>query len=250
MKMQKVDGRNYIRNTILGLKRLGKPFILSGNYFASENLRYVTYRNIRPYVPEGAKTNQICDHLNVRPEDVEKYIAIRPDITCRRDYLVCRAVEYYGQGSQIRGGIVLTEELGIPPVMQKDYPSSERILASVPKHLYADFFTFAEGRYAYYGQNLWVNGHKTHLPQQEPKDEEKPKPGKHKQKQPKEIDIDDFMDMYYEANPLWIPPPADIRRINATEFLRRIIPQENLLRMLDGRPSLRKQVLEEFYLRM
>ena len=245
-----IDGRNYIRNTILGLKKLGKPFILSGNYFASENLDYVTYRNIRPYVPEGAKTNQICDHINVRPADVEKYIAIRPDITCRRDYLVCRAMEYRGKDGQVRGGIVLTEELGIPPVMRKDYPPSEKILASVPKHLYVDFFTFAEGRYAYYGQNLWVNGHKI-KPSPEPEEETKPKKHKkEKQSQLKEISIDNFMDMYYKANPLWIPPPADTRYMDATEFLQRMIPQRNLLRMLDGRPSLRKQVLEEFYKRM
>ena len=80
-----------------------------------------------------------------------------------KDYLVCRAVTYSDASGDIRRGIVLTEELGIPPVITSGYPESREIIGTVDKSRYVDFFSFAEGRYAYYGENQWADGHKTAL---------------------------------------------------------------------------------------
>lgn len=148
-----LDGRNYLRNTIKALAKINKPFIVSGRYTPRNGYDYVTYTNIRPYIPEGASTNQICDHINVMREDVEKYIGVG-GVKGRNplDYLVCRAKEYRGEDGTTRGGIILTDELGIPPVLCAEYPSSRKIIESADKDKYVDFFSFAEGRYAFYRQ--------------------------------------------------------------------------------------------------
>ncbi len=213
-----VDGRNYIRNTLLALARLNKPFIIKGSYFAHPFQEYITYKNIRPYTSKTAKTNQICDHINVMEEDVQKYLAIDPKANGRIDILICRAMEYQGKDGFWRGGIYLTEELGIPPVIRENYPEARAMISSIPRDQYVDFFIFAEGRYAFYGRNLWATGHKI-----VPKPVQKPPAKKNKQRnrssrQPKEVSFEDFMMMHKQANPLWIPPPRDIRGISVKTY--------------------------------
>lgn len=242
----KLDGRNYIRNTFLALARINKPFILKGTYYAHPYQDYITYKNIRPYISKTAKTNQICDHINVMEEDVQKYLAIDLKANGRTDILVCRAMEYQGKDGSWRGGIFLTEELGIPPVISESYQEVVAMVSSIPRDKYVDFFTFAEGRYAYYGRNLWKTGHKI-----EPKTVQKPsvKNKKHRNrsnKHPKELSFEDFMIMHKEANPLWIPPPRDIRGFDMKSWLNIAVPQPELRKILEKQPSLKKKVLQAF----
>ena len=241
---KKLDRRNYMRNTLLALSAKDKPFIIRGYYVANPNLDYVTYTDIRPYVPQGASTNQICNHINITAEQVERYIDIRPELHYVKDFLVCRARIYHGRGDVCRGGVVLTEELGIPPVMRVDYPKSREILAQIPKERYIDFFTYAEGRYAYYGENPWVNGHKVRP--SKPHIERR----KVQYQEPEDISPELFMDMFAQANPLWIPPPRNNLRFDPMEFISQYIPQLDLQELLFERPRLRKQVISEFRRRM
>ncbi len=241
---KKLDRRNYMRNTLLALSAKDKPFIIRGYYAANQNLDYVTYTDIRPYVPQGASTNQICNHINITADLVERYIDIRPELHYVKDFLICRAQIYHGRGDVCRGGVVLTEELGIPPVIRADYSKAREILAQIPKERYIDFFTFAEGRYAYYGENLWINGHKAkqdkaHTVHRKPQYEE-----------PKDITMEIFMDMFNQANPLWIPPPRSNIQLNTREFILQYIPQRDLQEILFERPKLRKQVMNEFKRKM
>lgn len=241
------DGRNYIRNTLLALARLNKPFIIKGTYFAHPYQEYITYKNIRPYTSMTAKTNQICDHINVMEEDVRKYLSIDTKDNGRTDILVCRAVEYHSKEGSLRGGILLTEELGIPPVIRESYQEARAIIASIPQDKYVDFFTFAEGRYAFYGRNLWKTGHKiTPKPTQKPpikKGKQRNRPSRH----PKEVSFEDFMLMHKQANPLWIPPPKDIRKSDMKKFLEIVVPQMELRKILEKQPSLKKEVLQAFF---
>ncbi len=240
------DGRNYIRNTFLALAKLNKPFIIKGTYFAHPYQDYITYKNIRPYTSRTAKTNQICDHINVMEEDVRKYLAIDPKANGRTDILVCRAMEYQGKDGSWRGGIFLTEELGIPPVINETYQEAREMVSSIPKDKGVDFFTFAEGRYAFYGMNLWETGHKIkpEPPQKPPK--RKKKKRNRANRQPAEVSFDDFMMMHKQANPIWIPPPRDMRRIDMNTWLKIAVPQIELRKILEKQPSLKKEVLQAF----
>ena len=157
-----------------------------------------------------------------------------------KDFLICRAQIYHGRGNVCRGGVILTEELGIPPVIRTDYPKAREILAQIPKEKYIDFFTFAEGRYAYYGENLWINGHKAK------QDKVYTVHRKPQYEEPKDITMEIFMDMFNQANPLWIPPPRSNTQLNTKEFILQYIPQRDLQEILFERPKLRKQVMNEF----
>ena len=59
--------RDYFRTVILALANLGKPFIISGKYYYNpkKKLDYVTYLGIKPYVPMGVSSREICDHINI-----------------------------------------------------------------------------------------------------------------------------------------------------------------------------------------
>ena len=131
-----------------------------------------------------------------------------------------------------------------PPVIRVDYPKAREIIAQIPQERYIDFFTFAEGRYAYYGENPWVNGHKVKKP--------KPHTEHHKvqYKEPEDITSEIFMDMFVQANPLWIPPPRSNLQMDTREFITQYIPQCDLQELLFDRPKLRKQVMNEFRRRM
>lgn len=241
-----MDGRNYARNTILALSRLDRPFIICGKFCAHFSREYVTYTEIRPYVPKGASTNLICDHLNVMEKDVEKYICIDPRYNYRSDILVCRAIEYSGSDGNVRGGIVLTDELGIPPVMLEKYARNKGIVESVNPSRYVDFFSFAEGRYAYYGRNIWASGHKAkpRLTRAEKQMlEAQRKQEKRKKKSPR-ISLEEFMQMHKERNPLWIPPAGSLN--NNTVWMKKAVPQKDLRAILERQPSLRKKVYQEF----
>ena len=249
------NGRNYFRNTLLALARLDKPFIIRGRYFANPHLDYLTYTDIRPYVPAGASTNMICDHVNVMLPDLSKYIAVRPEVNYTKDYLVCRAVTYSDASGDIRGGIVLTEELGIPPVITSGYPESREIIGTVDKSRYVDFFSFAEGRYAYYGENQWADGHKTALASWEQSAEEakwrmKEKKRKESARRKLELTFDEFMALHKRANPLWIPPPGSLRAMGGRSWLNVFVPQKFLRDILDRQPALRKEVHQEFLRRL
>lgn len=168
-----------------------------------------------------------------------------------KDYLVCRGVKYRDDSGNIRGGVVLTEELGIPPVICATYPKSRDIIESVDKSRYVDFFTFAEGRYAYYGRNQWTNGHKAPLKSEEEAAEEaklRVKEKKRKKAARRKLDyiFEEFMALHKRANPLWIPPPGDLRAFGGRNWLKVFVPQKYLREILDRQPALRKQVHQEF----
>ena len=174
-------------------------------------------------------------------EDVQKYIAIDTRANGRTDILVCRALEYQGKDGSWRGGIYLTEELNIPPVLHVNYPKARAIIASIPQDKYIDFFDFAEGRYAFVGRNMWATGHKI-----VPKLVQKTPSQKKRNRQAKEVSFEDFMIMHKKANPIWIPPIRDIRGIDMKTWLKKAVPQKELREILEKQPSLKKKVLQAF----
>ena len=229
-----MDGRNYLRNTILALEKLNKPFILQGQYCSHLNCNYITYIKIRPYMYNGASTNKICDHLNVLYPDVKKYIGVNYDYD-GIDVFVCRAKTYRDSEGILRGGIYLTEELGIPPVMERKF--AKRYVRRLDKSKYVDFLKFAEGRYAYFGENLWKHGHKKREVKEEVKIRKKPNVV--------DFSVDVFMEMHKEKNPLWIPPPISLKYKNERKWLYMAVPQRSLRKILDKSPSLRRKVVDE-----
>jgi len=246
------NGRNYYRNTILALAQINKPFIVRGRYVPNPALDYLTYVDIRPYVPAGASTNLICDHLNVMMLDFSRYIAVRPELCYTKDYLVCRADTYTDAAGETRGGIVLTEELGIPPVISAGYPRSREIIDTVDKDRYVDFFSFAEGRYAYYGKNQWADGHKKGMEPSEEKQKLRIMAKKRKESARRKLDLtfEEFMALHKRANPLWIPPPGSLRAMGGRSWLNVFVPQKFLRDILDRQPALRKEVHQEFLRRL
>ena len=69
-------------------------------------------------------------------------------------------------------------------------------------------------------------------------------------KEPEDITPEIFMDMFVQANPLWIPPPRSNLQMDTREFITQYIPQCDLHELLFDRPKLRKQVMNEFRRRM
>ena len=228
-----------------------KPFVVSGRYQynAERKLDYVTYLDIRPYVPIGASTMSICDHVNIMYPDCVRYIAMRSQANYAKDYLVCRARKYIEYNGDIRGGILLTEELGIPPVISASYTDSRKIIDKVPKHKYVDFFTFEEGQFAFWNKKECIDKHKNGLEKMERLAEEARKqmvkgwdmPGKRA-----ELTYTEFMELYKNANPLWIPPPINTLVTDKKKLIKMFVPQRYLREILEQQPELKNKVYREF----
>ena len=153
MKKSKIEAdygdsyqKNYLRTTIQHLIRLNKPVIIRANYKAMmDESVFVTFKNVRPYI-RGKVGKRICDHINLFQDrffeiygnywnhSAEPYQAL---------YLICRPYIYFGHGCKNkRGGLYLTEELGIPPIQMDD-----QYISHLPQESYVDFSEFAEGEY-------------------------------------------------------------------------------------------------------
>lgn len=121
------NGRNYFRNTLLALARLDKPFIIRGRYFANPHLDYLTYTDIRPYVPAGASTNMICDHVNVMLPDLSKYIAVRPVMTSK----VIDMSKEFIQAQERTNPVFMTAKTAICLMAKAELPGAEAIVSAL-----------------------------------------------------------------------------------------------------------------------
>lgn len=245
------NSRDYNRSIILVLANADKPLILQGKYYANPKHRmdYVTYIGVRPYVPQGVSAVELCDHINILYPDCLRYVAIRPEVNYTKDYLVCRARKYIEYDGTIRGGIYLTEELGIPPVIRASYVNSRKIIDSVPKSRYVDFLTFDDGKYAYFGKKRATEDSLNGLERMERLAEESRKQmikGWNLAGVRADLSYQEFMKLYRSANPLWIPPPRNVCITDKKRLMKIFVPQRYLREILDRQPELKKMVLREF----
>ena len=233
------------------MANLDKPFIISGKYYYNpkKKLDYVTYLGIKPYVPMGVSSREICDHINIMYPDCLRYIAMRYQANYTKDYLVCRARKHIEYNGDIRGGVFLTEELGIPPVIRASYPESRKIIDSVPKNKYVDFLAFEGGKYAYSGEDKFHDSPKNRLDQMERLAEESRKQmirGWNQVGKRAELSYNEFMKLHKNANPVWIPPPRNICLDDKKKMIKIFVPQRYLREILDQQPDLKEQVYKEF----
>ncbi|MDI9485401.1 MAG: hypothetical protein QM372_08075 [Bacillota bacterium] len=109
--------KNYLRKSLKDLIGLTdeKPIVVSGRYKAFNSKQgWVTFTCIRPYIPD-IRTFTVCDHVNIREEDLQGWLTIPPEMHNRKFYLVGRPYIYFSNGNE-RGGLRLAQDLDFPPI--------------------------------------------------------------------------------------------------------------------------------------
>ena len=128
--------KNYTRINLLELiPVIGESsIIVHGKYKHSSNLEWARFTTIRPYI-EMRKTYTICDHLNVKRRILEKWYQLDRCYHNRKFYLIGKPSTYNHYGD-IRGCLILNQELGIQPVIfneEKDDKITQDILSKLYK---------------------------------------------------------------------------------------------------------------------
>ena len=99
------EKKNYYRSKLLECKR---PVIVSGKFVKIWN-KHVTFITIRPFLA-GNHALTICNHINIRKNDLESVINLDSLVKGHRYYLIGHCREY-GNG---RMGINLAKEVEMP----------------------------------------------------------------------------------------------------------------------------------------
>ena len=109
--------KNYYRDELLNLiqKTNGKPIMLSGILqYHPNRLKWVTFTDIKPY-REDIQTNVICQHLNFKLAEVEKWAIISSSNHGKKFYLIGFPAHYRSTGG-IRGCLEFYRKGKFPPV--------------------------------------------------------------------------------------------------------------------------------------
>lgn len=140
-------GRDYLRNPILGLMQYNKPIIVEAYLQSKQVESYYTFKNVKPFHLKHRRNLKVfCDHINISKLQVDRYFT--DDLRKSRSYmyvLVCNPYTYIGDNGENRGGLDLTNSLGIPPIMTISEAMEK--LKDVDPSLYVDYTDFADGRY-------------------------------------------------------------------------------------------------------
>lgn len=113
--------KNYYRDNLLNIvnKTNGKPIMVTGRLMYNKNhLKWCTFSEIKPYC-EGGDTDILCNHLNLKLADVEKWAVISPHYHNKIFYIVGYPARYRSVGG-IRGCLKLYCLKGLPAVFVED----------------------------------------------------------------------------------------------------------------------------------
>lgn len=121
----------YLRKVILDTIKYDKPIIITGFIEMNPYDYYYSIREVKPYAPNCETTKPLCGHINLTKTIVDQYINLYDGFDYSNELFVfiCRPYKYYDKDNEIRGGVRLTDELGITPVM-----FYEEALAEIKQH--------------------------------------------------------------------------------------------------------------------
>lgn len=137
----------YLRKTLLDLISYDKPIIVTGFVELNPYDNYYSFRNIKPFAPKYEDVRTICGHVNIFKRDIAPYLNLNDGYNYTNELfvLVCRPYRYYDKDNEVRGGLRLTDELHIPPIMF--YEEAIDTLQSVNPSKYIDWFQYNNGYY-------------------------------------------------------------------------------------------------------
>ena len=152
-----------------------KPIVVEG-YLQSRNVElYYTFKNIKPFhLTHRRNLRVLCDHINISKLQVDRYFTDNLRKASSYIYvLICNPYTYTGDNGEIRGGLELTETLGISPIMTTQEAMQQ--LKDVDTKLYVDYVDFADGKYIGIDINKIKERkrHEKYLRKQEKKKQEK-----------------------------------------------------------------------------
>ena len=113
--------KNYYRDCLLNLinRTDGKPIMLSGTLqYKPNNFEWITFTDIKPY-REGKQTEILCQHLNLKRAEVEKWAIPKSIHNGMEFYLIGFPAQYRSIGG-LRGCIKLYRQGKFPPVFISD----------------------------------------------------------------------------------------------------------------------------------
>ena len=127
--------KDYYRDNLLKIinKTNGKPIMVTGRLMYNRNhLKWCTFSEIKPY-REGIDTDVLCNHLNLKLADVEKWTTISPYYHNRKFFIIGYPAHYKSIGG-IRGCLRLYCLKGMPAVFLED--EFEKYKDRLKPHLY------------------------------------------------------------------------------------------------------------------
>jgi hypothetical protein len=109
-------GKNYYRDDLSHLfcEDL-KQIISTGRYKHTDSCDWVTLTTIRPYNFGNKKNKSVCNHINLKKCEVDKYLQLDEDVHNRKIYFYATIYnyDYYGD---TRSGLRLVQTLNISPI--------------------------------------------------------------------------------------------------------------------------------------
>ena len=108
-------GKNYYRDdlALLFCESL-KPLMFTGRYKHIEDSNWITLTTIRPY-HFGEKSKSICNHINLKKHEVNKYLQLSAENHNRKIYFYADIYNYDYSGD-MRSGLKLVPTLNISPI--------------------------------------------------------------------------------------------------------------------------------------
>ena len=113
--------KDYYRDNLLGIinKTNGKPIMVTGRLMYNRNhLKWCTFTEIKPY-REGVDSDILCNHLNLKLADVEKWTPISRYYHNKLFYIIGYPSRYKSVGG-IRGCLQLHCLKGMPAVFSEE----------------------------------------------------------------------------------------------------------------------------------
>lgn len=140
----------YYRYIIQKCVELGKFLVVEGEYngLCTRDMSKFTFRNLKPYLPDTYNTSIIADHVNLRKSECTQYIQESSFIKGHKFIIVAKPYIYKNKNGDIKGGLVLSNELekfGLRPITFY----SMKYIQRLPYNLIIDFRKEFNGIYGW-----------------------------------------------------------------------------------------------------
>lgn len=113
MKLEKNFYRDLLKQLIKDTE--GRAIIVSAKYKHTNNLKWVTFTTVRPFIPD-TRTSTLCNHINVERSSINTRLNLGEELHNRKFYIIGYPFIYLHYGVE-RGGLRLADDLGIPPIV-------------------------------------------------------------------------------------------------------------------------------------
>ena len=136
----------YLKHALIELIKYDKPIIITGYIKLNPYDDYYSFCDIKPFYPEYEDTMiQLCGHVNILKKNIDIYINFYDNKNYDNEMfvLICRPYIYKNKEGEARGGLSLTNELGISPIMF--YEEALDKVRTINSNKYVDFYQHRNG---------------------------------------------------------------------------------------------------------